>query len=145
MFDSGSTVQLSSRRSAEPLQGRDYQVRGGWVAFTDVGRVGRLHVWTRSPAGVLLRHTDLGTTSSIDTLADNGEVTLFNGGKRYLSRGAGLVEISSDSGRSYWRNGRWFLAIGRTFFEVETGVSASACIVPEIPASRCKKDRPGIG
>ena len=44
------------------------------VAFTDVGRVAQLHVWARSPAGMPPRLTDLGTTSSIDTLADNGEV-----------------------------------------------------------------------
>lgn len=119
MFDGNSTVQLSYRRSAQPVPGTDYQVRAGWVAFTDIGNLGQLHVWTRSPAGVLLRHTDLGTTSRIDTLADNGEIMLLNGAKRYLSRGAGLVEISSVGGRSYWREGRWFLAIGRSFFEVD--------------------------
>jgi hypothetical protein len=117
MFDSASTVRLSSRRSEQPVPGQDYQVRGGWVAFTDVGNLGQLHVWTRSPAGALLRHTDLGSTSRIDTLAENGEVMLLNGVKRYFSRGAGLVEVSSDGGHTYWRDGRWFLAIGRSFFE----------------------------
>jgi hypothetical protein len=113
-------LQLSAPRAAEPLPSRDYQVAGGWVAYTDTGNLGQLHVFTRSPAGDLTRHTDLGSSSSIDRVAGNGELMIINFGRRYFSRGTGLLEISSDAGHSHFLAGSWYVVIGRALLAVDT-------------------------
>jgi hypothetical protein len=97
-----------------------YQIRNGWVAYTDVGAQQQTHVFTRSPSGTISQHTDFSQGSYIDTLGDNGEVMVINGAKRYFSLGNGTVEVSSSYGESYWLNGAWYLAIGTAFMSVDT-------------------------
>ena len=113
-------IPLSAKRGAEPWPGRDYQIDSGWAAYTDTGNLGQLHVFTRSPQGVITRHTDLGTSSRLDHLAGNGEVMIFNGERRYFSRGPALIAVSSTAGHGYWLNGAWYVAIGRVFLSVNT-------------------------
>jgi hypothetical protein len=120
LIDGTSPLQLSAPRAAEPLPGRDYQVASGWVAYTDTGNLGQLHVFTRSPAGDLTRHTDLGTSSSINRVAGNGELMIINYGRRYFSRGGGLLEVSSEAGHSYFLGGAWYVVIGRALLAVDT-------------------------
>jgi hypothetical protein len=79
-----------------------------------------LHVFTRSPLGDTVRHTDFGTTSHLDYLAGNGELMLANSQQRYFSRGTGLLAISSAAGRGYWLDGVWYVAIGRALLRADT-------------------------
>jgi hypothetical protein len=98
-----------------------YQVEGGWVAYTDVGSLGQNHIFTLSPEGVVVRHTDFSASSSIDRLAGNGEVMVRNDSSElFFSRGAGTVAVSGSNGRSYFLSGRWFVSIGRSLLLVDT-------------------------
>jgi hypothetical protein len=120
LVEGADLIPLSAKRGSEPWPGRDYQIDSGWAAYTDTGNLGQLHVFTRSPQGVITRHTDLGTSSRLDHLAGNGEMMIFNGERRYFSRGTGLIAVSSAAGRGYWLNGSWYVAIGRVFLSVDT-------------------------
>lgn len=121
LIEGADSIPLTSERDMEPSPGLDYQISNGWAAYTDTGNLGQLHVVTRSPLGLVTRHTDLGTSSRLDQLAGNGEVMLVNGQQRFFSRGSGLLAVSSAAGHSYWLNGVWYVAIGRAFLSVDTG------------------------
>ena len=114
-------IVLAAERDVEPLSGSDYRVNAGWAAYTDLGAQEQLHVFTRSPLGVVTRHTDLAASSRIDKLGPNGEVMIISRSQRYFSRGTGLVPVSSSSGESYWLDGAWYVAIGRALLAVDTG------------------------
>ena len=116
----GSSIALTPERDLWLTPTRDYSITNGWVAYTDVGALQQLHVFTRSPEGVITRHTDLSTSSVIDWLAGNGEVMVINGNQRFFSRGNGMVPVSSYYGESYWLNGAWHVAIGRALLAVDT-------------------------
>jgi PKD repeat protein len=119
LLEADVPLVLAEKRDRDPQPGRDYQLSGGWAAYTDLGNVGQLHVFTRSPQGIVTRHTDFGTSSDLDLLAGNGEVMVFGRGLRYLSRGGGLVELSSADGRGYWLDGAWHVALGRVLLSVD--------------------------
>ncbi len=121
LYQAGTSTVLAAPRQQLVVADLDYQIRDGWVAFTDLGNLGQLHVFTRSPAGAVLRHTDFGSSSRIDRLGGNGEVMVLNGERRLFSRGDGTIGISSSSGRSYWLDNRWYVSIGRAFLSADTG------------------------
>ena len=121
LIEGADSIPLTAKRDLQPSPGRDYQIRNGWAAYTDLGNLGQLHVFTRSPLGLVTRHTDLGTSSRLDRLAGNGELMLINGQQRFFSRGSGLLEVSSAAGHGYWLNGAWYVAIGRALLAVDTG------------------------
>ena len=118
-------VVLAPRRVEDPfhwpLVELDYQVAGVWVAYTDLGAQGQLHVYTRSPQGVITRHTDLSMSSRIERLGDNGEVMVVVGSRnRYFSSGTRLLEVGTFYGQSYRLDGAWYVAIGRALLAVDT-------------------------
>ena len=121
LIEGNNLVSLTEKRTREPDPFDDYQINSGWTAFTDLGTQQQLHVFTRSPQGVVTRLTDFATDSYIDRLGATGEVMIINGGKRFFSRGNGLVEVSSSSGTSYWLQGAWYVAIGNALLAVDTG------------------------
>jgi len=104
-----------------PMPGPDYQVNGGWAAFTRRGTGGQWQVWTRSPAGTLTQITFWGDSSRVSALAPNGEV-MFLHGRRYLNvPGQQPLEINSGVGNAFWQDGHWWLTLGRSLFKVNTG------------------------
>jgi hypothetical protein len=125
LLSAGGSTALTGKREIGTYPGGSYWIEDGWVAFTELGSAQQLHVYTRSPLGTTLRLTDFATSSRLERLAGNGEVMLLNGTRRYFSRGAGLIPVSGASalstyGKSYWLDGKWYLAIGRALFEVNT-------------------------
>jgi PKD repeat protein len=128
----GDTTIVLEKRDLDfwPSPGIDYQVRNGWVAFTDRFSQELLDVYTRSPDGSLLRHTSSSALcqfewlSGVERLAGNGEVMMLCGMNqaRWFSRGNGLVPVSASArgGRSYFLGGTWYVAIGSTFLAVDT-------------------------
>ena len=121
LIDGANIIPLTDSRTTAPWPRDDYQLNGGWTAYTDLGTQQQLHVFTRSPQGAVTRHTDFDTESRIDRLGGAGEVMILNRNKRYFSRGLGPVEISSEAGEAYWLNGAWYVAIGTTLLAVDTG------------------------
>ncbi len=121
LIDGSTLIPLTPERDRSPEPGPDYQIAAGWTAFTTLGMQQQLHVFTRSPLGVVTQHTDLATHSYIDRLSGDGHVMVINGQKRYFSLGSGMVPVSSSAGRSYLLNGQWHVAIGRVLLSVDTG------------------------
>jgi hypothetical protein len=119
LHDGNHEIILTDFREREPLPGTDFQIRNGWVAYTELGNNGQLHVWLRSPFDDETQLTFFGSSSHIDTLADNGEIMLINNGIRYLgSITKDISEVSTDLGKSVWIDGSWYVVMGRSLFQV---------------------------
>jgi hypothetical protein len=117
--DGASEVVLTNFRTRQPSPGRDYRIVGGWAAFTELGGLGQLHVWSRDPSGSLLQRTQFGTDSYVDGLGENGEALLINNRRRYVSDPSGAYrDIGSGLGTSVNINGTWYLRLGRSIFAI---------------------------
>ena len=122
LFDGTVTSILSSLSLGFiPSPPSYYQTSGGWVGY--VVASGGLHqVWTRDPAGQSRQVTIFGTSSTLDALGPNGEVSFISNGRRYAAvpdYTAPAREAGSDVGRSYWENGQLYVVVGRTVFAVQ--------------------------
>ncbi len=117
--DGASETVITNFRAREIITGQDYQIREGWIAYTELGGLGQTHVWTRDPGGSLLQRTVFGSDSYIDELGPDGEVMLINSKRRYFSDASGQnVEVSSSLGTSANLAGTWYVTIGRSLFTV---------------------------
>ncbi len=115
MYGTSGEVTLTSARSLEPYPPSDYQVDNGWVAFTDLDSEGHLQVWALSPLGEKIKITDGESSSRIDALGPNGELTFENGGRLYLAMlDSTAIDIGSSSSKSFWQDEQWFLIDGGT-------------------------------
>ena len=65
---------LNSFRNSLPLPDDDYQIAGGWVAYTRPGTDGRLQVWRHSPAGVDDQVSPSGHSAIVAGVNDAGAV-----------------------------------------------------------------------
>jgi hypothetical protein len=105
-----------------------YQMNNGWVAFTKPGSTEQSQIWTRSPSGTDAQRSFFSTSSKLESLGPQGEVTFLNPFNpaimptgRYLALpGALPILISSASGRVKWDGGKLLLLLGRSLFEVGT-------------------------
>ncbi|QBG35294.1 hypothetical protein [Litorilituus sediminis] len=122
MHDGNNEVMLTDSYdydSFDPEPHTYYAVNNGWVAYTNLGSTEQTHVWTRDTQGTLAQRTFFSSDSLIDTLADNGELMLIHDNKRYLSKpNEELILIGSSLGKSKYINGKWYIAIGRTLFQI---------------------------
>jgi hypothetical protein len=109
--------------------GPAFQARNGWVAFTKPGTSGQTQIWTRSPSGVLLQRTFFGSSSTLESLGPNGEVTFLVNNGRYVSLpGAQPWWVNSVQGRVRWQDGKLLIILGRSVFEVRLGSLACATL-----------------
>jgi hypothetical protein len=109
--------------------GADYRARNGWVAFTKPGSVGQSQIWTRSPSGAALQRTFFNSSSTLESLGPNGEVTFLFSGGRYLSLpGAAPWWVNSGQGMVRWQDEKLLLLLGRSVFEVVTGRLSSSLL-----------------
>ncbi|MEO0423435.1 MAG: hypothetical protein AAF184_13940, partial [Pseudomonadota bacterium] len=77
------------------------------------------HVWLYDSSGQRRQLTIFGDSSRIDRLAENGEVMLTSGGRRYRALPDGqLDEVGTSAGRAIYIDGQWFVAIGSSLFRV---------------------------
>ncbi len=114
-----------------------YAVNNGWVAFVRTGQTGVGQVWVRSPDGFEEQISFFSRSSTIETMAPNGEVMFFKNEdgrySRYLGIPRGTVEPEPaerinwhwtpqtclyESDFSYYQDGQWYVVIGRTVFAV---------------------------
>lgn len=103
--------------------GPHYQVNGGWVTFVQVDAQNRPQVWTRSPADVLRQITFFTTPSRVDALGADGSVVVVNAeqGRFYApptGPASGYTNVGTLSGRVVWRNGSYYVLIGRHVFRI---------------------------
>jgi hypothetical protein len=120
LHDGVHEIELAPGPRPEPNPGADYQLAGGWAAYTRLGTGGQLQVWTRSPTGEETQTTYYGDSSRISALAPNGQL-MFLHGRRYLSTtGQQTLNINSSLGNIFWQGNDWWVTIGRTLFKVNT-------------------------
>jgi hypothetical protein len=114
--DGTSEILLTDYRQGGP---GGYGISSGWVAYTELGGLGQAHVWTRDPTGSLTQRTIFGTSSTLDSLASNGELMFTNSGRRFLSYpDSSYSEVGSTLGTSIQLSGDWYIVIGRSLFLV---------------------------
>jgi hypothetical protein len=117
LYGESGKITLATLPQHRESEAWGYQVNDGWVAYNKLGSGGQLQVWTHSPSGQDTQISFFGSSSQIDSLAPNGEVTFVNRDRLYLSKpGLVPVDISSSLGRSFWQNGQWYVHIGRSLF-----------------------------
>jgi hypothetical protein len=116
--DSGGLTTIAQPREPAPQPGADYQVINGHVAFTRPGVAGAAQVWVDSR-----QVSDFASSSGIDLLASNGEVTFANDGSVYLVRGtAPPVPFPLPSGRRFHDGSQWYVALGSCLFRFDPEV-----------------------
>jgi hypothetical protein len=95
-----------------------YELNNGWTAYTKPGTTNQSQIWLRSSDGSTTQVTFFSASSSIVSLASNGELMLSNGGRLYLYRPgqSGLTDIASTRLRPKHLSGQWHYALGRTIF-----------------------------
>jgi hypothetical protein len=119
MYTASGEHLLTPAGTKQPMPYADYQVNNSWAAFTKPGTDGVFQIWRRSPAGYLTQLSFFGTSSSIDTLASNGDMTWISGKRRYLSISGGLpVDVGSYLGKSIFQGGQWYVIIGKSLFSI---------------------------
>jgi hypothetical protein len=122
LVERGVETVLSGGRTYDVPPPAHYQVGQGWVAYTDTGEAGIVHVYMRDPAGMTSRRTDLGVSTAIETLGTGGEIMVVSpqDHRRYYTRGSTPFPVSSVEGRSYHLDGQWYVSIGRALLRVDT-------------------------
>ena len=120
LFDGISTSLLSRSPAGQGVVPRlDYEVSGGWTAFTKPDAAAISQVLTRSPAGVLRQVSALGSRSRIRALGSDGSVVFDNAADRYYVGPSGSpVRVSSSLGTVVWRTDHFVTMIGNEAFRL---------------------------
>jgi hypothetical protein len=118
-YTTGGEILLTPIESRLPGPGWDYQLNNGWIAFTKLNAFGQTQVWRRSPTGQEIQLSFFGTSSFVDSLGPNGEVSFINNNRRYLAiPDQPLFQVGSGLGQSAWLDGQPHRTIGRSAFRV---------------------------
>lgn len=119
--DGTTATEIAPPREAAADPREDYEVENGWIAFTTPTTTDEVHVFTIPPGGSPQQVSFFNTSSTIETLASNGEVTLLHpdtDARYFGSTTAPARRINSRLGKAYAIAGEWYVAIGRTLFRV---------------------------
>ncbi|PYO08463.1 MAG: hypothetical protein DMD30_08230 [Gemmatimonadetes bacterium] len=119
LFDGTALSMLAPFRSIQVLPHSDYEVNGGWTAFTKADASGFAQVWTRSPSGVLRAVSAFATSSRIRALGTDGSVVFDTDVDRYFASATGSpTRISASNGSVVWRSGHFIMMLGNAAFTV---------------------------
>jgi hypothetical protein len=111
---------LAPMRAGDPRPGRAYDVNNGWTAFTrpDVNNI--MQAWMRSPAGAIVQVSQFGSAATLDALGSDGTVVFTSGTRRYMAAAGGAPrDVGSTLGRVVWRDGQFYLLLGRTVWRIQ--------------------------
>jgi len=121
--------------SGGPRPGRDYAVRGGWVAYTKIvgpSATRTLEVWTRAPDGTSAK-ASTHTYVQLAGMNDAGEVVVDRfdraaAGRPFIGRALSKadsagnptapLDLGSVRGEMRWVDGAWYEYVGCALFEV---------------------------
>jgi hypothetical protein len=123
LSDPTGEITLASNINRELRPGADYAVNNGWVAFVRPDATNVLQIWRRSPEGEETQVTAFGTSSTIESMGDEGEIVFTSSAtgvkRRYRARvGSDLEDISSGLGRAIYIEGQLHLLVGPTLLRV---------------------------
>jgi hypothetical protein len=119
--------QLLSQIGEEELRSTFFEVNNKYIAYVKPDALNRRQVWLRDPSGNNKQISFLPGQCEIESLNENGEImfSCYKGGsrlttQRYLAFSNGqILKIGSFLGKSYYRNSRWYVSVGRTLFTVD--------------------------
>ncbi len=102
---------------------RKYEVRAGWIAYTDAVDNGPEQVWLRSPTGEVRKVSDFATSSRVEALTADGRVAVRTGSgaqeRLLVSREDGtLQDLGLVEGPARWLDGAWHVLWADTLFRV---------------------------
>ena len=106
---------LSAPALPEPLT--FYQVKNKFVAYLKPGTAGQMQIWLRDSTGLNSQVTFFGTSSTLETLNENGDIMYVNGDKRYLAQ-KGIsqpLELGSPgvtTNKVVYRDSSWYFIEG---------------------------------
>lgn len=108
----------------------EIMVSDGYIAYRKIGFSGIRQIWVRDPAGVHHQITKFSEESRLEALNSLGGVIFTVGIKRFVADINGhYTQISEKAaGKTYWANGKWYLARGGTLFEIDTTVDKHSLI-----------------
>jgi hypothetical protein len=130
----GEELLDSDDPEREPVPGTDYQIAGGYVAYTSLWG-GARQVFLRRPNGVRERLTEFGSHSVIDALSGAGGVMLLNGVKRYFAApGVSPIAVSGAPGKAVAIGTGFQLVLGRSVFALPTPGDGGPSEVPSSDA-----------
>jgi hypothetical protein len=128
-YDPGGEVELDSFRTESwPWRGRDYDIAGGWVAYTRIGPSGeRFQVRVRDPDGGDSALSPAGMPARIADVSLEGEVMFYSqngGGHLYLAKpGSELIDFSpgppGGSGGLFRFAGNWYESAGGGLYRLD--------------------------
>ncbi|MFO1475219.1 MAG: hypothetical protein U1F98_01035 [Verrucomicrobiota bacterium] len=107
--------------------GTNFLISNGWLAY-EANSAGVMQVWRRSPDGVATQLSYWGTASHLLGLAPNGQVIFSSPTSRLcLSKGTwppyDIGAYNASGGLiPFWQDGRWEAFLGRSLFQISTGV-----------------------
>ena len=126
--DAGTSEELSPLCTSPAYLA---SVRAGWTAFVKPDAGGKRQLWTRSPDGARAQLTTTGCNLA-PPIADDGSViahaTIANQAGRWLLAGGADPRLvtHADPHLIKYVDGHWLIAIGRSLFSLDDGLSACA-------------------
>ena len=122
--DGGSDTYLSKARVSVPQPKVDYQIAGGWVAYTDIGPVGQIQIWLRNPSGIQMQLSNSATDCTLESISDHGEVLYTSMGRMHFNQN----DLGLMIGHPIWREGHCFSSLGRELFQLDLGMNSPLSI-----------------
>ena len=118
--DGATETFLTPAMSSEPAPHANYEIAGGFVAYTVPAIDTSMQVWRRHGPGSEEKLSNFGSSSTIDALTPEGAVLFINGveGRFLAVSGAPLERIGSSLGRSIYRGGKFRVLLGNSVLEV---------------------------
>jgi hypothetical protein len=128
---------LSDMGTKGPDPYYNYQLNNKYVAYTKPDSAGNYHVWLRDTSGTHSQVTFSGTNNRIDFLNNNGDMTtitnVINGRRYFINKATGqATEIGSSLGRTYYRNSKWYVVLGRMLYKIDESLYPQKPVRPVI-------------
>lgn len=142
------TILTAAEPSLEAVRRRDYRVAGGWTAYTKWASFKNYNAGTRAPDGTQALASPFNGVTAIAGLNALGEVAVDVGTARYLGRAGAAaptapLAIGSANGEAVYRDGAWYVVMGRALFRVETGALGGDAGVPDASVADAGETPPG--
>jgi hypothetical protein len=132
VYTANGEIVLDSFRNSWPHPYTEYQVAGGFVAYTKVGPSGELQVWERDPSGAVGQVSPSGKSAVILAMDPGGGVMFGTDAQPrpdaridhylYLGKlrstptnlGTSINTVPGAYAGGFWQDGSWYETIGGT-------------------------------
>lgn len=103
------------------------RINNGYIAFENISNAGINQVYLIDTLKQVKQVSAFGTSSKLEYLNANGEVSFINKGERYLTQKNGsTIHVGSCIGLLSWDNNRWFVTIANTLLEIDINLNTQA-------------------